>query len=197
MKLIAYCYGPVSTDKASFVKSFLSENSNYKFIDLLKIRKKNTGSILPTNKELELRLKDEVEKKCLSYFKKNNSVLINGFFLNKDSRVSFLSSIERKNGFPIKKVAIAFKPKNLTELLEKNQKINIYKNISFDELRQQNALFTKASCREEADLLIDGVDFNDLSNIKINTNLWGEDRIIACNGFKKLSEYFRCSSSFV
>jgi hypothetical protein len=197
MKLIAYCYGPASADKNLFVKKFLSENKNYKFLDLHKIRKKNTGSILPKDKASELALKSEVEKKCLSYFEKNNSLLINGLFLNKESRIAFLSSIEAKVGCSIKKVALAFKPKNLSELLEKNQKDKIYKCISFDELRKQDSIFTKVSSSEEADLVIDEINFNNSPNIEINTKLWGEDRIITCDSFKKLSEYFRCSTSFV
>lgn len=197
MKLIAYCYGPVSVDKNLFVESFLSDNDNYKFVDLHKIRKKITGFILPKDKESELSLKEEVEKKCLSLLKKNDSILINGLFLNKESRLAFISSIEEKAGFSIKKVALAFKAGNLASLLEKNQKNKLFKDISFDELRKQDGLFKKVSSSEEADLVIDEVDFSDPANIKINTKLWGEDRIITCDSFKKLSEYFRCSTSFI
>lgn len=197
MKLIAYCYGPVSVDKAFFSKQFLLENHDYKFIDLHEIRKKNTGSIIPKDKESELNLKEEIEKKCLFHFKKNDSILVNGLFLNKESRLSFLSSVEKKSILPIKKVALAFKPKNLAETLEKNQKNKTYKNISFDELRKQEKIFTRVSSSEEADLVIDEIEFADSANIKISTKLWGEDRIITCDNFKKLSEYFRCSTSFV
>lgn len=197
MSLIAYCYGPVSVDKNLFVEKFLSENDNYKLLDLHKIRKKITGSVLPIDNKLELNLKEEIEKKCLSLLKKENSILINGLFLNRESRLVFFSSLEEKATSPFKKVALAFKSKNLTELMKKNQKNKIFKDITFDELRNQDRIFEKVFSSDEADLLINEVDFSDSSNIQINTNLWGEDRIITCDNFKKLSEYFCCSTSFV
>lgn len=197
MKLLAYCYGPASIVKSDFAKKFLSENKNYKFIDLHKIRKKVTGSIIPKDREAESLLKDEVENKCVSFLERGYPILINGFFLNKESRLNFLSSIEEKINVSIKKIAIAFKSENLTELFENNKLEKAFKEISFDELRKQDGLFKKVSSSEEADLVIDEVDFSDLANIKINTKLWGEDRIITCDSFKKVSEYFRCSTSFV
>jgi hypothetical protein len=197
MKLLAYCYGPVSVDKTRFTKSFLAENKDYKFIDLHKARKKITGSVIPSDKETELKLKNEIEEKCISFLIKEKPVLINGLFLNKESRINFLSSIQEKINTSFKKIAISFKTNNLTELFENNKKEKIFKDVSFDELRKQEGIFNKVSSSEEADLIIDEINFENSSCIKINTKLWGEDRIITCDNFKKLAEYFRCSTSFI
>jgi len=196
MRLFVYCYGPFSVEKNSFCKNFISENKNFKLIELHKIRKKITGSILPKDKDLELQVKKEIEDVCLPFIDKGVPILINGLFLNKESRISFLKSIQKKSKNNFKKIALAFPVSSPTEAFEENKKDKILKELSFDSIRSQVLIFKKVLTNEEADLVIDEID-TDSKPLKLNTKLWGEDRTISCDNFKKLAEYFRCSSSFI
>lgn len=196
MRLLVYCYGPFSIEKNLFCKNFISENKNFKLIELHKIRKKITGSILPRDKDLELQVKEEIENKCLPLIDRGTPILINGLFLNKDSRISFLDSIQKKSKNNFKKIALAFQVSNPINTFEENKKDKILKELSFDSIRSQVSIFNKVSTNQEADLVIDEIDVNS-TPLKIATKLWGEDRTISCDNFKKLAEYFRCSSSFI
>lgn len=196
MTLLVYCYGPLSAEKNLFCKSFISENKNFKLIELHKIRKKITGSIIAKDKELELEVKREIENKCLPLIDKGVPMLISGLFLNKESRLAFLESIQKKSQNKFKKIALAFPISSLVDTFEENKKDKILKELSFDSIRSQVSIFSKASTNEEADLVIDKIDISS-NPLKLNTKLWGEDRIISCANFKKLAEYFRCSSSFI
>lgn len=196
MTPLVYCYGPFSVEKNLFCKSFVSENKNYKLIELHKIRKKITGSILPKDKDLELQVKKEIEDKCLPLIDKGVPVLINGLFLNKEARLIFLESIQKNTCNNFKKIALAFPVSNPIDSFEKSKKDKILKELSFDSIRSQVSIFNKASTNEEADLVIDEIDI-DSNPLKLNTKLWGENRIISCDNFKKLAEYFRYSNSFI
>ena len=195
MSLFIYCYGPFSIQKNLFCKRFISENKNFKLIELHKIRKKITGSILPTGKDFELQVRKEFEDKCVPLLDKKIPVLINGLFLNKESRITFIESIQIKAKNKFKKIAVAFPFTNLTDQFEESKNEKLFKDISFDSLWAQVSIFNKALTSEEADLIVDEIDL-DSKPLKINTKLWGEDRIISCNDFKKLSEYFSYSNSF-
>jgi hypothetical protein len=196
MRLLAYCYGPFSLEKNIFCKNFISENKNFKLIELHKIRKKITGSIIPKDRELELQVKQEIENKCLPLLAKGVPILVNGLFLNKEARVSFLESIQKKSKNAFKKIALAFPVPSPVAAFEESKKDKILKELSFDSIRSQVSIFNKALTSEEADLLIDEIK-TDSNLLEISTKLWGEDRTISCDNFKKLAEYFRCSSSFI
>lgn len=196
MRLLVYCYGPFSVEKNLFCKNFISENKNFKLIELHKIRKKITGSIVPRDKELELQVKKEIESKCLPLIDKGVPILINGLFLNKESRLAFLESIEKKSQNKFKKIALAFPTQNPVESFEKSKKDKVLKELTFDSIRSQVSIFNKVLTNEEADLVIDEIK-TDSNPLKLSTKLWGEDRTISCDNFKKLAEYFRCSSSFI
>jgi hypothetical protein len=196
MRLLAYCYGPFSVEKNLFCKNFISENKNFKLIELHKIRKKITGSIIPRDKELELQVKKEIESKCLPLIDKGIPILINGLFLNKESRLAFLESIQKKSKNKFKKIALAFPTPNPIDSFEKSKNDKVLKELSFDSIRSQVSIFNKVLTNEEADLVIDEIK-TDSSPLKLSTKLWGEDRTISCDNFKKLAEYFRCSNSFI
>jgi hypothetical protein len=196
MTLFVYCYGPFSIEKNLFCKNFIHENKNFKLIELHKIRKKITGSILPRDENLELEVKKVIEDKCIPLINKGTPILINGLFLNKKSRLAFLESIQKKTQNNFKKIALAFPTSNLIEAFEKIEKDKVFKELSFDSVRSQISIFNNASTSEEADLIIDEIDIAS-TPLRITTKLWGEKRIISCDNFKKLAEYLRYSNSFI
>jgi hypothetical protein len=195
MSLIAYCYGPFSTKKNLFCSHFAKSNSEYKLIELHKVRKKTIGSYLPIDKKSEEEVKKEFEKNLLIFLNKKNKILINGLFLNKEARILFNNSIKNLTKEKFKIVSIAFPAKNLAETFEENKKTRLYKDMTFDQLRLQSSLFSLASDEQEANLLINEID-GDFSNLEINTKLWNENRIIHCNSLKKVAEYILYGSSF-
>jgi hypothetical protein len=197
MSLLVYCYGPLSVKKNLFCKQFVKENAEYKLIELHKIRKKIVGSYIPIDKNSEELVKKEFEKICLTFLKKKTNFLINGLFLNQEARSILNNSIKNLTKNNLKIVSVGFPVKNLTDLFEENQKTIIYKNITFDQLRSQAALFSLACEKKEADLLINEIDdSSESSYLELDTKLWEENRIIHCNNFKKVGEYFLYGNSF-
>jgi hypothetical protein len=197
MSLLVYCYGPLSVKKNLFCKQFVKENTEYKLIELHKIRKKTIGSYTPIDKNSEQEVKKEFEKTCLALLKKKTNLLINGLLLNQEARVFLNNSIKSLTKNNLKIVSVGFPVKNLTDLFEENQKTIIYKNITFDQLRSQAALFSLACEKKEADLLINEIDdSSESSYLELDTKLWEENRIIHCNNFKKVGEYFLYGNSF-
>jgi hypothetical protein len=196
MTSLIYCYGPLSVDKNLFCKNFTSENKNYKSVDLLKIRKKHTGSIAPAAKEKELELNNLIINTCSSLLSQNKSIIVNGLFLNDKSRASFIDFVRKNSKSNFKSIAVAFPVKSLPELYEDNKREKIFKDVTFDHLRFQISNFTQASTLEEGDLLINKIENSEDKKIKIDTKLWQEDRVIYCSTFKKVSEYFKYATSF-
>jgi hypothetical protein len=196
MASLVYCYGPLSVEKNVFCKNFTSENKNYKLIDLLKIRKKHTGSIAVETKEKELELNNLIINNCSSLLIQNKNIIVNGLFLNEKSRTSFIDFVKNYSKVNFKSIAIAFPVKSLPDLYESNKQEKMYKNVTFDHLRFQITNFTQASTLEEGDLLINKIENCEEEKIKINTKLWQEDRVIYCSTFKKVSEYFKYATSF-
>jgi len=197
MSLLVYCYGPFSAKKGLFCQQFIKENVEYKLIELHKIRKKTIGSYIPIDKNSEQEVKKEFEKTCLASLKKNTNLLINGLFLNQEARIILNNSIKNLTKNNLKIVSIGFPAENLMDLFEENKKTPIYKNMTFDQLRSQIALFSPASEKKEADLLINEVgDSNGSPYLELDTKLWEENRIIHCSNFKKVAEYFLYGNSF-
>ena len=127
MSILAYCYGPFSIKKNLFCNEFIKENKDYKLIELHKVRKKITGSIIPIDSKSEVLVKEKLEETLLNLFKKNINILINGLFLNKEARSLLIKSISLLSDQPIKKISIGFKSENLTELFDDNKKEKSYK----------------------------------------------------------------------
>ena len=53
MKILAYCYGPISDEKEFFCKQFIKENKDYEIVSSQDIRQKLTNEIFVKNKETE------------------------------------------------------------------------------------------------------------------------------------------------
>jgi hypothetical protein len=196
MNFLTYCYGPFSVEKNVFCKNFAKENKNYNLIDTLKIRKKILGSFETSDPKKELELNNLIVGSCLSLLLNNKDVLVNGLFLNKKSRISLVSRMKENIISPLKITSIAFSTNNLSELYENNKKDKIFKDLTFDNLRAQDSIFSKASTAEEGDLLINKIEKSLNDEIEIDTKLWQEDRIIHCNNLKKVSEYINHANSF-
>lgn len=200
MSVLLYCYGPFSIEKNNFCNNFAEENKEYKLIQAHLIRKKITGTIIATDKLAELEVGKILKNECLKILssnKKQNNVLINGLFLNKESRlaISQLVTLDECNKYKIKKAAIAFIEKDLTQCFEDIKAKKNLKGISFDLLKSQFLNFKMASTQEEADILINNIEEYG-GRLNLDTKLWGKDIIIACDSLKKVAEYIKYTNSF-
>jgi hypothetical protein len=198
MSILAYCYGPLSTEKSLFCKNFSKSNTDFKLIEAHKVRKKITGSIIPGDKSLEIKTVEAIKEICINILnsnKKQNNVLINGLFLNKQSRMNLAESLVDKVKVNFKKVAIAFIDDDVTECFEKNKKEKELKEITFDTIRSQFLNFKMASTPEEADLLISKVEEYG-GRINLEAKMWGKDSTIACDNLKKVGDYIKHIKSF-
>ena len=198
MSILAYCYGPLSTEKSLFCKNFSKSNTDFKLIEAHKVRKKITGSILPGDKSLEIKTIESIKEICINVLnssKKQNNILINGLFLNSQSRINLIESLADKVKVNFKKVAIAFIEDDATECFEKNKKEKELKEITFDIIRSQFLNFKMASTQEEADLLISKVEEYG-GRINLETKIWGKDSIINCDNLKKVADYIKHINSF-
>jgi hypothetical protein len=200
MNIIAYCYGPFSIEKNSFCENFTKINKDFKLIKPHLLRKKITGSILATDKSIELELGKLIKNECLKILtsnKKQKNILINGLFLNKESRIALsqLFSPDEQKQHKTKKVAIAFIEKDLTQCFEDIKTKKEFKEVSFDILKSQFLNFKIASTEEEADILINNIEEYG-GRLNLDTKLWGKDTIIACDSLKKVAEYIKHANSF-
>jgi hypothetical protein len=196
MKILIYCYGPLSLEKDSYCNSFVKENKNYSLVSCSDIREKISGTKFIKDKKIELQVRDEVNNQCLKFLnQKNKNVIVNGLFLNEDSRLNLLKSIEESFKQTFKKAAIGFLPVSSTSTFEKLKDTKEYKGIDFDYLRKQFFNFKLAEKKEEADVLIDKIE-NYSDCFYLETKLWGKEQRISCNNFKKISEYIKHTSSF-
>jgi len=200
MNIIAYCYGPFSIEKNLFCENFTKVNKDFKLIQPHLLRKKITGSILSTDKSIELELGKLIKSECLKILtsnKKQKNILINGLFLNKESRIALsqLFSPDEQKQHKTKKVAIAFIEKDLTQCFEDIKTKKEFKEVSFDILKSQFLNFKIASTEEEADILINNIEEYG-GRLNLDTKLWGKDIIIACDSLKKVAEYIKHTNSF-
>ena len=182
----------MSVEKNNFCKSFVKANTDYKLIEAHKVRKKKTGSIIPKDKTLESEVRSLIKKQSLQELTKKN-ILINGLFLNKESRIDLIAPIREK--LKIKVVAISFANKTLTDTHESNQKTKELNEISFDTLRSQFSNFKLVSTSAEADLIIDSIE-QDANLLNIDSKIWEKQSNIKCDNFKKLAEYIEHINSF-
>lgn len=196
MKTLLYCYGPFSTEKDSFCEDFSSENKEYSIVSCCKIRKKISGSAIIKDKAVEIELKQSVINECINILnKKNKNIILNGLFLNEESRLDLLNSIDKIFNKKIKKVAIAFLPVSSTSTYEKLKEEKDFKDIDFEQVRNQFFNFKLAQKQDEGDVLIYQID-NYGGKFHMQTKLWGKDERISCDNLKKVSEYIKYTNSF-
>lgn len=196
MKIFVYCYGPISLEKDSYCNSFVKENKNYSLVNCSEIREKISGTKFIKDKKIELQVRDEINNECLKILnKKNKNLIINGLFLNEESRLNLIKFVEANYKEAFKKAAIGFLPSSSTSTFEKLKNTQEYKDIEFDYLRKQFFNFKLAETEEEADVLINKIE-NYSDCFYLETKLWGKEQRISCNNFKKISEYIKYTSSF-
>lgn len=197
MKILAYCYGPLSLKKESYCSQFIKENSDYCLISCHKIREKISGNKFVKDKSIEIQVTEQVNNECIKILnKKNKNVLINGLFLNKESRLNLINSIEKNFNKKIKKAAIAFLPTSSTSTYESLKNTKEFKDIDFEDLRKQFFNFKSAKKQEEGDVLIHKIE-NYGEGFRLETQLWGKEEIISCSNLKKVSEYITFTNSFI
>jgi len=196
MKILAYCYGPFSLKKESYCNQFIEENTDYSLISCHKIREKISGSKLAKDKLIELKVMEEVNNQCLKILnKKNKNLIVNGLFLNEESRLTFLNSIEKNLNFKFKKAAIGFLPTSCASTYEALKNTKDFKEIDFEDLRKQFFNFKLAKKKEEGDVLINKIE-NYGEKFNLETQLWNKEEIISCKDLKKVSEYIKFTNSF-
>jgi hypothetical protein len=196
MKILAYCYGPLSTSKERYCNQFIEENSDYCKVSCHEIRSKISGTVYIKDKNTEIQVRDEVTSQCIKILnKKNKNILINGLFLNEESRISLISSIEKNFNDKLKKAAIGFLPTSSTSTYELLKNTNEFKDIDFEDLRKQFFNFKLAEKQDEGDVLIDKIE-NYGGKYHLETKLWGKEQRISCDNLKKVSEYIKYTSSF-
>jgi hypothetical protein len=196
MKILAYCYGPLSIDKDTYCESFVKENKNYSLVNCSDIREQISGTKFIKDKKTELQVRDEISNQCLKILNlKNKNVIVNGLFLNEESRINLIRSIQDPFKENIKKVAIGFLPASPTSTYEDLKNSKKFKDLEFDYLRKQFLNFKLAEKQEEGDVLIDKID-NYSDKFYLETKLWGGDERISCDNFKKIAEYIKYTNSF-
>jgi len=137
MNIVAYCYGPFSIEKNTFCENFAKINKDFKLIQPHILREKITGSIVPSDKSSELEVGKLLKNECLMVLnskKKQKNILINGLFLNKESRIALSELIlsEKQDSQQIKMAAIAFIEKDVAQCLEDLKNKKKYKDVTFD-----------------------------------------------------------------
>jgi hypothetical protein len=200
MNIVAYCYGPFSIEKNIFCENFAKINKDFKLIQPHILREKITGSIVPSDKSSELEVGKLLKNECLMVLnskKKQKNILINGLFLNKESRIALSELIlsEKQDSQQIKMAAIAFIEKDVAQCLEDLKNKKKYKDVTFDILKSQFLNFKIASTEAEAHLLISNIEEYG-GRLNLDTKLWGKDTIISCNTLKKVAEYIKYTNSF-
>jgi hypothetical protein len=196
MKILAYCYGPLSLKKELFFNQFVDENVDYIQVSCHKIREKISGNKFTKDKLLELQVMEEVNNQCLKILnKKNKNLIVNGLFLNEESRLSFINNIEKNFNNKIKKAAIGFLPVSCASTYEALKNTKEFKEIDFEDLRRQFFNFKLAKKQEEGDVLINKIE-NYGERFNLETQLWNKEEIISCKDLKKVSEYIKFTNSF-
>jgi hypothetical protein len=189
--------GPLSLDKDSFCKQFVKENKKYSLVSCTDLRDKISGTKFIKDKKIEIQVRDAVANECLKILnEKNKNVIVNGLFLNEESRLNLLKSIQDNIEEKLKRVAISFLPTSSTLAYEKLKNSKEFKDIDFDYLRKQFLNFKPAEKQEEADVLIDNIEYYG-EKFYLQTKLWGKDERISCNSLKKVSEYINYTNSFI
>ena len=198
MKILAYCYGPISDEKEFFCKQFIKENKDYEIVSSQDIRQKLTNEIFVKNKETEKKVIEELVGQCIKIFTKNKkrkNILINGLFLNEESRLKLINSLESNIDSDFKKVAIAFLPKSSISTYEILKNKKEFKNLDFEYIKKQFLNFKYAEKQEEADLLIQRIqNYNEKFNLECY--IWKKQEVIECDSFNKIAEFIKHINSF-
>ena len=130
MNILAYCYGPTCEEKELFCKEFIEENKDYQIVSSSKIRQQISGDIFVKNKETEEKVIEQLIEECVKTFTKNKkrkNILINGLFLNQESRLKLINSLSDRH--PISKItfilSLILKKKSNSPFVFESQLLNI------------------------------------------------------------------------
>jgi len=198
MNILAYCYGPTCEEKELFCKEFTEENKDYQIFSSSKIRQQISGDIFVKNKETEEKVIEQLIEECVKTFTKNKkrkNILINGLFLNQESRLKLINLLELNITSSFKKVAIAFLPKSSISTYESLKNKKEFKNLDFDYIKRQFLNFKYAESKEEADLIIERIQ-NYNGKFNLECCVWKKQEVVECDSFNKIAEFVKHINSF-